>query len=556
MDAVLIAVAFFFGLLAQQFRLPPLVGFLISGFILQAFGQKGGPALDGIAELGVTLMLFTIGIKLRVRTLARPEIWAGTSLHTLSIVTIFALALLGVGTLVGNAAGFSWQTALLLAFALSFSSTVFAVKSLGESGDMGAMHGRVAIGILIMQDILAVVFLTLSTGKIPSIWSLGLLAALLFGRKWLGGLIGRSGHGEMVTLCGLFLALVLGAKGFELVGLKADLGALFVGVLVGSHPKAKEVSKSLMGITDLLLVGFFLQIGLNGAISMQGMLWALFLILLLPLKSLAFFGILTRFRLRARTSWMAGLTLSTYSEFGLIVMALAVSKGWLSADWLVAMALALSLSILIISPLSRRAEELYDPISDFLKRFETKGRHPDDLPIATAGERIAIFGMGRVGLSAYQRLGERFPGQVIGFDRDPAAVEMHRLADRNVMLADATDSDFWERVKVRDNIDLVVFAMPKHTSNIQAARTLKRHDFQGVVTATGKFDDEVKQLRDLGMDTAFNLYSEAGSGFADHVFTVFSQQRPDLAQAWRRKKADNDETKISWPRSPKTGVDP
>lgn len=551
MDAILIAVAFFFGLIAQQFRLPPLVGFLISGFVLQAFGQRGGETLDGIADLGVTLMLFTIGVKLRVRTLARPEIWAGTSLHTLFVVGAFTAALLGAGTMVGTAAGFSWQTALLLAFALSFSSTVFAVKSLGESGDMGAMHGRVAIGILIMQDILAVVFLTLSTGKTPSLWALALLTALLFGRKWLGALIGRSGHGEMVTLCGLFLALVLGAKGFDMVGLKADLGALFVGVLVGSHPKAKEVSKSLAGITDLLLVGFFLQVGLGGSLTLQGVLWALFLLALLPLKSLAFFGILTRFRLRARTSWMAALTLSTYSEFGLIVMALGVAKGWLAPEWLVTMAAALSLSIFIVSPLGRRAEELYDPISDFLKRFETRGRHRDDLPIRTSGERIAIFGMGRVGLSAYQRLGERFPGQVIGFDRDPAAVELHRLADRNVMLADATDSDFWERVAVRENIDLVVLAMPKHSSNIQAAKTLKRHDFQGVVTATGKFDDEVKQLRDLGLDTAFNLYSEAGSGFADHVFTVFSQQRPDLAQKWRRKKSDNDETKITWPRSPK-----
>lgn len=552
MDALLIAVAFFFGLLAQQFRLPPLVGFLISGFVLQAFGQRGGEALAEIANLGVTLMLFTIGVKLRVRTLARPEIWAGTSLHTLFTVAVFAAALLGAGTAVGTVAGFSWQTALLLAFALSFSSTVFAVKSLDETGDMGAMHGRVAIGILIMQDILAVVFLTLSTGKIPSLWALALLAALLFGRKWLGALIGRSGHGEMVTLCGLFLALVLGAKGFDMVGLKADLGALFVGVLVGSHPKAKEVSKSMMGITDLLLVGFFLQVGLEGALTLQSVLWALFLVALLPLKSLAFFGILTRFRLRARTSWMAGLTLSTYSEFGLIVMALGVAKGWLAPEWLVTMATALSLSIFIASPLCRRAEELYDPISDFLKRFETRGRHRDDLPIRTNGERIAIFGMGRVGLSAYQRLGERFPGQVIGFDRDPAAVEHHRLADRNVLLADATDSDFWERVKIRESIDLVVLAMPKHSSNIQAARTLKRHDFQGVVTATGKFDDEVKQLRDLGLDTAFNLYSEAGSGFADHVFKVFSQQRPDLAQKWRRKKSEDDETRITWPRTPKS----
>ena len=83
MDAVLLAVAFFFGLLAQQLRLPPLVGFLVSGFVLQAFGQTGGSALKVIADLGVTLMLFSIGVKLRVRTLARPEIWAGTSLHTL-----------------------------------------------------------------------------------------------------------------------------------------------------------------------------------------------------------------------------------------------------------------------------------------------------------------------------------------------------------------------------------------------------------------------------------------------------------------------------------------
>jgi len=538
MDAIFLAVAFFFGLLAQQFRLPPLVGFLVAGFVLQACGQTGGPTIKVIADLGVTLMLFSIGVKLRVRTLARPEIWAGTSLHTLAAVAVFAPVLLVAGTLTGHAAGLEWRTALLLSFALSFSSTVFAVKSLEESGDMGAMHGRVTIGMLIMQDILAVLFLTFSTGKAPSLWAIALLAALLTGRKWLGALIGRSGHGEMITLCGLFLALVLGGKGFEEVGLKADLGALFVGVLVGSHPRSKELSKSLMGLTDLLLVGFFLQIGLEGAISREGVLWALLLIVLLPLKGLAFFTIFTRFHLRARTSWMAGITLSTYSEFGLILVALGVGKGWLPAEWLVAMAVALSLSILIAAPICRRAEELYDPISDFLKRFETAGQHPDDLPIETNGERIAIFGMGRVGLVAYKNLQARFPGRVIGFDRDPLAVKIHQEADRNVRLADATDSDFWERVKVKETIDLVVLAMPKHGANVQAAKTLKRHAFEGVVTATGKFDDEVRELRELGLDTAFNLYNEAGAGFADHVVQVFSQQRPDLTNAWRKPLAE------------------
>ena len=529
MDALILGIAFFFGLVAQQFRLPPLVGFLVCGFVLQAFGQTGGDSIATIAELGVTLMLFSIGVKLRIRTLARPEIWAGTSLHTTFVVLSLGGICLAVSTLVGEAVGLTFQQALLLGFALSFSSTVFAVKSLEESGDMGAMHGRIAIGMLIMQDILAVLFLTFSTGKVPSLWSIALLAVLLVGRKQIAGLIGRSGHGEMVALCGLFLALVLGAKGFELVGLKADLGALFVGVLVGSHPRAKELSKSLMGLTDLFLVGFFLQIGLEGSLSTQGVFWAALLLLLLPLKSLAFFFILTRFHLRARTAWMAGLSLSTYSEFGLIVMALAVNKGWMPADWLVAMALALSLSILVLAPLTRKAEQMYDPLSERLKRFETAGQHPDDLPIETDGERIAIFGMGRVGLAAYQHLDARYPNSVIGFDRDPLSVEKHKAQGRTVHLADAADSDFWERVQVKDNLDLVVLAMPKHGANVHAAESLKRHDFGGVVAATGLFDDEVDELRKLGLDTAFNLYNEAGAGFAHHVSKVFSQQRPDLA---------------------------
>jgi glutathione-regulated potassium-efflux system ancillary protein KefC len=132
-------------------------------------------------------------VKFRLRTLARPEIWVGTSLHTVFVVLLLAPVIFLVSGAVGAATGMNGQSALLLGFALSFSSTVFAVKSLEQSGDMGAMHGRVAIGMLITQDILAVGFLTFSTGKIPSLWAIGLVAALVVGRKPLGVLIGRSG---------------------------------------------------------------------------------------------------------------------------------------------------------------------------------------------------------------------------------------------------------------------------------------------------------------------------------------------------------------------------
>jgi len=528
MDLVLLAIAFLCGWLAQQVRLPPLVGFLLAGFALRALGQESGEVLEAVADLGVTLLLFTIGLKLRVRTLAQPEIWAGTSLHTALVVAVFGAVLLGLGALFGPALGLDAGAAWLLAFALSFSSTVFTVKMLTENGEMGAMHGRVAIGILIMQDIFAVLFLAASTGKLPTWWALALVAALLGGRGLLGWLVRRSGHGELITMCGLFLALVVGAGGFDQVGLKGDLGALFIGVLLGSSPKAKELGKSLGGVTDLLLVGFFLNIGLDGGVSWSGFGWALMLLALLPLKSVLFFLLLTRFRLRARSSWIASLSLSTYSEFGLIVLTVGTGLGWIEPQWLVATAIALSLSMLIAAPLNRRAEELYDPISEPLKRFQTRGRHPDDLPVRSRGERIAVFGMGRVGLAAYDRLEAMFPEKVIGFDRDPAAVAAHAEEGRNVKLADATDSDFWERVAPRGDLDLVVLAMPKHLANLHAVETLSRHDFDGVVIASAQFPDQVRELRRSGVDAAFNLYQEAGSGFAKHVTEVFQQQRPDL----------------------------
>ncbi|MGJ8655806.1 MAG: cation:proton antiporter domain-containing protein [Akkermansiaceae bacterium] len=533
MDSLLIAVAFIFGLAAQQFRLPPMVGFLLAGFVLQAMGQKGGEGLQIISDLGVTLLLFSIGLKLQVKSLGRPEIWAGTSLHVILVLILFGPVVYGIAALVGPALGMEWETAFLLAFALSFSSTVFAIKSLEESGDFGALHGKAAVGILVMQDIIAVLFLTFSTGKFPSTWSIALVAALILGRPILGWIMNRAGHGELLSLCGLMLALVVGAKGFDMVGLKADLGALFIGVMVGWHPRASELKKSLNHVTDLLLVGFFLQVGLEGAITWQALGWAGLALLLLPLKSIGFFLLLTRFHTRARTAWMASFSLSTYSEFGLIVASLGVAKGWMGTEWLIVVALALSLSFLLAAPLNRRAENLYDPISDWLKKFERPGKHEGDFSPIMERERVAIFGMGRIGLAAYHSLEHRFPGHVIGFDRSPDKIRIHQGAERNVRLADATDSDFWERVCPHNDLDMVVLAMPVHAANLHAIETLKRHGFGGVVIVSGQQDYEVQELRAMGVDAAFNLYTQAGVNFANHIYNVFLQQRPDLVASWR-----------------------
>jgi predicted Kef-type K+ transport protein len=197
MDPAWIAGAFLFGFAISRVGLPPLIGFLIAGFVLGAFGVEGGAVLEEIADLGVLLLLFTIGLKLRIRDLFRPETWAGASIHMLAMVGLFSAGIVGLSAVgVSSFAGLEVQQALLIAFALSFSSTVFAVKVLEEKGEAGSLHGRVAIGILIMQDVIAVVFLTASTGKLPSPWALAYVAALLLARPLLIRLLARSGHGQ------------------------------------------------------------------------------------------------------------------------------------------------------------------------------------------------------------------------------------------------------------------------------------------------------------------------------------------------------------------------
>ncbi|MCP4689142.1 MAG: potassium transporter Kef, partial [Desulfobacterales bacterium] len=412
MEPLWILIAFMLGFAASQVGLPPLVGYLAAGFVLNHFGVETGHVIEEVADIGVLLLLFSIGLKLKLRSLAKPEVWAGASLHMLVIVGLFTALLWGGAVLLFSAQDPPAPSrALVIAFALSFSSTVFAVKTLEERGEMAAIHGRIAIGILIMQDIFAVLFLTFSTGKFPSPWALAVPLLLFAVRPVLMRILDRCGHRELLLLFGLFLALGLGAGGFEMVSLKGDLGALALGVLIAGHPKATELSEALLSLKDLFLVGFFLNIGLSGPPTLQAFGVAGLLILVVPIKALLFFFLLTRFRLRARTALMTSFNLANYSEFGLLVALIGVRNGWMTDDWMTIIALALSISFVVASLLNSRVHAIYTRYCVRLRRFETSVRHPGDKPIDPGDADILIFGMGRLGAGAYDNLRTRYGGR-------------------------------------------------------------------------------------------------------------------------------------------------
>jgi hypothetical protein len=235
-----------------------------------------------------------------------------------------------------------------------------------------------------------------------------------------------------------------------------------------------------------------------------------------------FFLLLSRFKLRARTSALATLSLANYSEFGLLVATIGVRNNWIGPEWLITIAIALSISFIVASPLNTAAHRIYERFSKRLQSFESKKRLPDDLPLDSGNAEIAVFGLGRIGTAAYDDMRTRFGEIVIGIDFNNDVVATHKQAGRNVVAGDATDHDFWERAVAGGvgKIRLVILAMPDHTANMNALEELIRRQFPGRIAATALFDDEVEELRQAGAHAAYNIYAEAGFGFAEHVCKV------------------------------------
>jgi predicted Kef-type K+ transport protein len=502
-----ISVAFVLGSLARFVGLPPLVGYLLAGFGLHTLNPligippETGHALQEIAHMGVLLLMFGIGLKLRAGSLIKTEILGVGSLHFLfSVGFYFPVAWLMFDL--------SLIHSVLLACGLSFSSTVLAAKILDEKRELRAFHGRVAIGILILQDVIALLIMTFMTGNLPSPWAL-LILLLPFLRPVFYRLMDFSGHGELLVLLGLFCALVCGGYGFEWVGLSSELGALVFGLLLSQHKRAVELSGILWSVKEIFLVGFFLQIGSKGLPNTQEWLFALVVCLLIPLKMLLYFLLMTFAKLRARSAFLSSLTLGNYSEFGLIMASL------LLPDMLTALALALSLSFIISAPLNRFSHLLYERHSGWLNRFERQTHHPDEQPVSLGDATVLVFGMGRTGTAAYEYLQQKNI-QVVGLDSDPTKVEILKQQNFNIEFADAEDPLFWQGLDMGE-VSAVILSMSDLESKMIAARKLRKRGFTGKIVSHSLYPEEAEKINLAGADTTYLTMSQAGVGLAEHL---------------------------------------
>jgi predicted Kef-type K+ transport protein len=510
-EAIWIGFALVFGLAIKQTGLPPLIGYLAAGFaISQVTGffnvpEDSSSTLNHIAHYGVLLLLFTVGLKLNIKKVFKPEV-VGTS------IAHFAISILIFAPSIYFITGVDWALAAMLSIALSFSSTVLAAKSLESKSELKAFHGRIAIGILIIQDFIALFVISLAKGKMPEVWALGFFLLPLT-RPLLYKLLDKAGHDELLLLFGLAFAIIIGGHGFEAAGLSSELGALVFGALLAGHDRAEELSKSLWALKEVFLVGFFLTIGMNGLPSANDWVFAVAVVALLPLQGLVFHLLLTGFKLKSRSAFLASASLTNFSEFGLIVAAVAMP------EWTVPLALAVALSFLISAPLNRFAHPIFDKYENKLNKLERNVRHPDEEPVSLGNATILVMGMGRVGSAAYRNINDGTEGQiVIGLDSDQEKINKLKEKGYHVHYADAEHANFWTSVDLT-NLKSIILSMDCHEACKIAARSIRQSGYKGYVAAHAMYKDQAKAIKKAGADEVFLTMEEAGEGLAGHVMS-------------------------------------
>ncbi|NBC26737.1 MAG: hypothetical protein GVY08_07745 [Bacteroidetes bacterium] len=503
MDIIWVGFAFVFGLLVSRLHIPPLVGYLAAGLGLSVYGYEAGDTLHEIAHLGVIFLLFTVGLHIRIKNIIRTEVFGVGLVHLATTSAIFIPVCLYFG--------FDLQASVIISITLGFSSTVLAAKNLEMRGEMGAYYGRVAIGILILQDLVAIGIIAFTGGGTPSVWS-PLLLALPLLRPLLVWLLNIVDKDELMMLMGLALAIG-GASLFESLNLSGELGALVAGMLMATNEKGQELGKKMWGVKEAFLVGFFLETGLTGFPGPEELMFVGAILLLLPLKSILFFALFMVFRMKARTGYLATLSLTAYSEFTLIAGAVAAANGFIPESVIVSLGLLTAISFVINAPLAIREDQIWHYIEQFLHRFERDVKHTEHEIISLGKANYLVIGMGSAGKSAYDKL--RDEGRhVVGMDIDPARIEQNLKEHRRVVYGDIQDTELWKAVDLTDIVSIII-AMGNRTVKLNAIKALKEIGYKDDIYVITMREDETEALQEAGAKSVPIPVKQAGERLAE-----------------------------------------
>jgi len=532
------------GFISLQLRQPMIVSFIVVGML-------AGPAFLGIvqsyehiellAELGVAVLLFLVGLKLDIHLVKTMGLVAlATGLGQVIFTAI-------IGFFIAIAIGMNTITALYVAVALTFSSTIIIVKLLTDKREVDSLHGRIAIGFLIVQDLIVVLAMIMlsafgvgAQGGAESNVAIHIASVLLYSAVMLlliglfiqyiaTPLVSRIAHSpELLVIFAITWAALLATLG-SYFGFSRELGGLLAGISLASTPFRDAIAARLASLRDFLLLFFFITLGAQLNLNQLGeqiipaIIFSLFVLIGNPLIVLCIMGTMGY---RKRTGFFAGLTVAQISEFSLILMAMGLKLGHVTNDSLGLVTLVGLITIALSVYMITYSQTLYQWLEPVLGIFERQIPYQEEpgykQQLASKHYDIMLFGLGRYGKAISEQFAQEHVN-ILAIDFDPEEVQRWQAQGLNAMYGDACDIEFITTLPLAQ-VKWVICAIPEHALGLthQDPRRvliegLKQHHFTGKIAVSTQKTHEIEILRNLGADLVFLPFSDAANRAVEKI---------------------------------------
>ncbi len=507
--AIIIIVAAIGGFIANRTKQPLVLAYILTGVIL---GPLLGLVTDlntirMLSEIGIAFLLFIVGLDLNLKKLK--HIGSIATIGAISQMTIFFI--LGFAT--GMFFGFTTMTSVYIGLIITFSSTMVVLKMLSDKKELDTLHSRIVIGILIMQDIVAIIALSLlnKTGNL-SIGSLGitlltgvalvglayLLARFVFPKIF--KLAARSQ--EVLFMISLAVCFTFSFL-FYLGGFSISVGAFIAGVTLGNLPYNHEISGKIKPLRDFFSVLFFTSLGLELVFKdITNIIWPIVVLILIVtiIKPIIITITVSMFGYKKRVSFLSGLTLGQISEFGLILAAQGLMLGHISKEiYTIAIVVAL-VSITTTSYFIKFEQRIYYHISKRLKSLDKIGKKSQALELFNdkTKHQVILCGYNRIGYSIFhslQKIGKDF----VIVEYNPDIIKS--LINKKIpcIYGDLNDPEVLESINFSE-VELVISTIPDLSANLIVLHEVKKRKKKVNIILTAYSISDALELYKAGAD--------------------------------------------------------
>lgn len=538
--AALLILASVIGMLGMVLRQPLVISFIVVGIVAGPSGLglvSGGEGLEVLSELGVAVLLFLVGLKLDlhlIRSIGKVSLLAGSS-------QIILTALIGLG--IALLFNISLLVAAFIAVAITFSSTIIIVKLLSDKREIDSLHGRIALGILIVQDLVVVLVMlalsALAAGSAASDPLIGVARLLgfamimiivlgLFMRYAAEPLLQRIARSpELLVTFAIGWAAFIAAVS-DGIGFSKELGGLVAGIALASTHYRDAISMRLTSLRDFLLLFFFIVLGSRLELTAMQEEWlaaAAFSLFVLIGKPLIVMSVMGWLGYRKRTCFLAGIVLAQISEFSLILVAMGESLGHLDEQAIGLVTLVGLITIGLSTYMIQYSQTLYAFCEPWLGLFERRvpqhGQSDAQLP-ASQNYEVILFGLGRYGSAMYERLSEANL-KILAIDFDPDNVQAWRRRNIPAIYGDMADPDFLAYLPLYNTrwviaaTPIVSVALTHNDPRLMLIESLKQHGYAGRIAVAAQHAHDAERLRQKGADLILMPFVDAADQAADLV---------------------------------------